>query len=56
VAKIRKEQGNNELLLQQISARFSVSPLKKIFQTLNLRLKAIVSDLDTDSFLDYTCY
>ena len=44
-----------ELLLEQISAGISVGPSKKIYQTLNLRLKAIVRDLDlnADSFLDY---
>jgi hypothetical protein len=53
VAKIRKEQANNELLLEKISAGFFVGPSKKIYQTLK-RLKAIVSDLDlnADSFLD----
>jgi hypothetical protein len=44
---------NNELLLEQISAGF-VGPSRKIYQTLNLRFKVIVSDLDlnADSFLD----
>ena len=57
MTKIRKKQANNELLLEQISAGISVGPSKKIYQTLNLRLKAIVRDLDlnADSFLDYIC-
>ena len=41
VTKNRKDQANNELLLEQISAGISVGPSKKIYQTLNLRLKAI---------------
>ena len=55
MTKIRKEQANNELLLEQISAGISVGSSKKIYQTLNLRLKAIVRDVDlnADSFLDY---
>ena len=49
VTKIRKEQANNELLLEKISAGISVGPSKKIYQTLNLRLKAIVRDLDLNN-------
>ena len=46
-AKLVKEQASNELLLEQVLARIPQPPPKKKYELVNLRLKDIVSKIDT---------
>lgn len=45
--KLLKEQEQNELLLEYVSARIPLPPLKKKYKVVNQRIKEIVSEYGT---------
>lgn len=53
VDRLRKEQADNELLIEQANAGVALPPIKKKYQYVNQRLKNLVGKYDTTPVLEY---
>ena len=53
IYKIRKEQDQNELLLEQLLAGMTIRPRSKKYELINIRIISIVENFDRYSILDF---